>query len=164
MGEFAKLAKKVGKIDIYKILEDITRENDVQKWIKDTIKNRFLKGGGVTADGTILQTDSASGGNPYSNRTMDIKDYLGQEIRWVTLKDTGDFWESLRIIIKRDGFETKADFMKKDGHIQKNFTQQYGSQKEFENAVDGLSNDELIQLVSIYYYPRTVNKLNEILS
>jgi len=162
MGAFGTYAKKFQKIDVFQIFRDITRENDVQKWIIEVI-NRRVEFTGITSDGTKLQTDSSSGGNPYSIATMNIKDYLGQRISNVTLKDTGDFWDSFKIILLDDGFRIDADFEKKDGNIQRNFTQQYSSEKEFEDAIASLNQDEFRILVEQFYYPKFVKKVNAIL-
>jgi replicative superfamily II helicase len=45
----------------------------------------------------------------YSPVTKMIKTGLGQRIDHVTLKDTGAFYRSFRVIVKRDSFEIWAD-------------------------------------------------------
>jgi hypothetical protein len=166
MSEFGTLADKVAKIDIFRILEEITRENDVQNWIKNAPKDRIQKTG-IDALGNKMQTDRSSSGEVYSDLTNILKEQnsgIAGITSHVTLTERGDFWDSLKLIIKRDGFETTANFIKEDGHMFKNFTQDYSNEKEYEDAVDGLSKDQLAQLVIVYYFPRTVKKINEILS
>ena len=165
MSEFRDLAVKVQKIDVYKILEDITKQSNVQKWVKDTVKNRWQRTG-IDAFGNKAQTDSSSPGEVYSYLSNVLKENrsgIAGITDHITLTDTGQFWASFRLIVNRYGFETEADFLKSDGHMYENFTQDYTSRKEFESAVTGLSDNELSEMVEKYYYPLFIKKINEIL-
>jgi hypothetical protein len=164
--ETKKVYESIQKIDLSVIIEDITKKENIQRWIKDTIKGR-IQTKGIDAKGNKMQTDRSSPGEPYSDYTMDLKDTFGSGfgnvISHVTLTQEGDFWESLRVTIIQKGFRTEADFIKKDGHMYKNFTQDYTSQEDFENAVTGMTENELKELFTDFYAPLIIKKINEIL-
>jgi hypothetical protein len=173
MNEFATYEKKVKSlydklknINIPKMVEDISRENDVQTWIKDTIRERHLEKGEDAFD-EKMQTDRSSPGEPYAFVTMDLKDTFGSGygsiIDHVTLYDTGEFWKSLRVVVIKNGFRTEADFLKKDGHMYDNFNQDYSSEKEFEDAVTGLTEKQFKDLITTYYLPKIDEKIHAIL-
>jgi hypothetical protein len=166
MGEFAVIAEKLEKIDVFKILRDITKENDVQKWVKDTVQGRWQTKG-QDAFGNFPQTDRSGPGEVYADLTIILKEQnsgVSGIVSHITLTESGAFWDSFRIIVKSDGWDTTADFIKEDGHMQRNFTQDYGSKKEFEDAVTDLKNEELAEMIKLYYYPRFEKKINDILS
>ena len=165
MNAFEATAKRFKKIDVFGILREITKQSDVQRWVKDTIKNRIQRTG-IDANNNKLKTDSPFP-EPYSFYTSLIKGRksgIASIATHVTLTDTGDFWRSFKITLIEDGFRTSADFQKSGGNIHDNFTQDYPNKKDFEDAVLGLSESELNEIVSKYYYPRFIKKINEILS
>jgi hypothetical protein len=53
---------------------------------------------GVRADGTEITPT-------YSDVTIMIKDEKGQESRWVTLRDKGDFWDNMFVDVGNSSFE-----------------------------------------------------------
>lgn len=161
MATWLEMAENI-KYNFTEIFNDIFKSNDIQRWVIQTIQRR-LGTTGTTADGTQLKTDKASGGNYYSNRTIDIKDYFGQITSHVTLRDSGDFYQSMKYVLIQFGFEMEADFQKKDGHIQKNFTDQYGSQAEFETDVMDLSESEIDYMVKTFINPKFEKALNEVI-
>jgi hypothetical protein len=146
-------------VNFTEIFNDIFRAGNIQRWVIATIQRR-LEGTGKTADGTQLKTDKATAGNYYADYTIDIKDYLGQTFSHVTLKDSGDFYNSMRYVMIELGFEVEASFMKKNGHMQKNFTNQYGSQAEFEADVLSLSDNEIEFMMQNFINPKFERELN----
>lgn len=165
MSEFGTLAASLKKISPNQILKEILSKPDIQIWIKNRIKNR-VQTTGIVADGTKLKTDNSKSGKHYSDFTIFLKEKFNSGIAGitdhVTLTEGGQFWESLRILIKENSFETKADFIKTDGHMYKNFTSDFGSRKEFEDAVDGLSYEDLQSLTEQKIYPEFIRKFNNI--
>lgn len=69
---------------------------------------------GVNADGVLL----SSIGGSYSNTTIRIKQGKGQPIDRVTLKDTGEFYESFTVNITTSGIEIQANTIKDDDDLQ----------------------------------------------
>ena len=53
---------------------------------------------GVRSDGTEITPS-------YSDITIMIKDEKGQESRWVTLRDTGDFWNDMFVDVGNNSYE-----------------------------------------------------------
>lgn len=165
MDAIGQLKENLQKISINDSFREILRESGVQSFIKDTIKNRIQRTG-IDGKGERLKTDSSRGGQVYSDFTNILKEKksgISGITSHVTLTDSGDFWESLRVLIKAESFVTEADFIKTDGHMQRNFTRDYGSQKEFEDAVTSLTQSELESLVGDYIYPRLIKKINAVL-
>ena len=159
MPTFLDISKKFD-INFNTILNDIFKAQNIHTWVLNAIRKR-LYDKGETGSGNILKTDSSRGGNPYSDVTMDIKDFHGQKISNVTLKDSGEFYNSFRMALNLFGFELSGDFQKTDGHIAKNFTNQYGSEIEFENDVMSLTDQEIDQLIKNDIIPMIFKKLNE---
>ena len=53
---------------------------------------------GVRSDGTEITPS-------YSDITIMIKDEKGQESRWVTLRDKGDFWDDMFVDVGNNSYE-----------------------------------------------------------
>jgi hypothetical protein len=160
---FGQLAQNIRKISISQILQDIISESSTQQIIKDTIKNR-IQTSGKTATNQELRTDRAEQGEVYNAFTIDVKEQgsgISSITSHVTLTQGGQFWESLRISLITYGFRTEADFIKEEGHMFKNFTFTYGSQKEFEDDVIGLSENELREIWTNYLEPKLIKRINE---
>jgi len=166
MSDFGTLAANLKKISPNRILKNILSKSDIQSWIKTTIKNR-VQTTGIVADGTKLKTDQSKGGQHYSAFTIFLKNKFNSGIAGitdhVTLTESGKFWESLKVIIKENSFETQADFMKSAGHMHNNFTSDFASRKEFEDAVDGLSYAELQQLTEQKISPEFIEQFNNLI-
>lgn len=140
------------KVDFNKILNDIFKAPNIQKWVFDTIQKRLYLEGETGTD-VVLKTDS-SGPDPYSPVTMDVKDFRGQRIGNVTLKDKGDFYASFRMALTLFGFEISADFDKESGHIYENFTKLFASKAEFEDAVLTLKDNEIEFMIKNMIIPK----------
>jgi hypothetical protein len=160
MSGFGALAENIKKLDSDKIFKKIFSDPALQRWILDQPKNR-IQDTGINSDGKKLQTDKASAGNPYSNATMDIYDGLGLQINHVDLTVTGDFWNSQRFILKNDGFETTANYIKDGKHIGENFLSEY-SRAEFWQTTSGLNEQELNEL-TIKVFDKYIKEIDEIL-
>lgn len=57
----------------------------------------------------------------YSLFTYGQKVQKGQDAQHVTLKDTGEFWQSMNVKVNENDVEILADFDKPDGNIMENF-------------------------------------------
>lgn len=160
MATFATVAKRFDK-NFNTILNEVFSSSNVQKWILNIIETR-LYDKGETGTSVVLKTDNSIG-DSYSPRTMDVKSFFGQRIKNVTLKDKDDFYKSFRMALNLFGFELDADFQKKDGHIYDNFTNQFNSQKEFEESVMSLTDGEIITMIETMIIPDIKKKMHEIL-
>jgi hypothetical protein len=67
-----------------------------------------------------MRTISSFGSNVYSLYTIAIKLDKWQPVDRVTLYDTGEFYDSFTVRIKRNHYEIKANFRKEDGSIMDN--------------------------------------------
>ncbi len=147
---FGTLAANARKVDTYEILRDILFRKDIQEFIKNAPKNRIQQTG-IAADGTKLRTDKSASGEFYSEFTIFLKEDSGQETGHVTLTDSGKFWRDVFIRIERDRFILDSIFEKPEGNIFDNFSFQFSSGKEFEDAVLGLNELEQDQLAGMIY-------------
>ena len=89
---------------------------------------------------------------PYTPTTVGIKISKGQEFRWVTLRDTGDFHRSFRLIFHADSFELVATDRKR-----RSLKEKYGA------AITGLT-AQSIGDVSMFILPLARQGLDRELS
>jgi hypothetical protein len=159
MSNFADVKNKFRSFN--EVLNEVFNSRNIQEWMTETLQNRLYKDG-VTGTGIELKTDESLPGMPYSPATMDIKSFQGKRIRNVTLKDDEDFYDSFRIILNLFGFEIEADFIKGGGHIHDNFTNQFTTKKEFEEAVLSLTESEIDYMINKMVIPEIKRKYDEI--
>ncbi len=151
---FQDLAKIFTKQTFIKILNNIFSDTIVQKSIIDIIQNRIFSKG-VDVDGRQLRTDATElkAGNKskfYHDFTVAIKSDKGQRTQNVTLKDTGEFYNSWYVKIENEFFNIQANF--KD--IFNNFELSYNIQDEFEEKITSLNNDELSFILKSRILPK----------
>ncbi len=79
----------------------------------------------------------------YSPITVIIKRRKGQKTSNITLRDTGEFYESFDVTVQRDGFTISADEMKDDTSLT----------EEFGIDILGLTDDSLDQVIREYILP-----------
>jgi len=159
MATFGQIAKNIQKIDMNRIYTDVFSEPNIKKWITDTIKER-LYNVGIDGKGNKLKTDKAQGGNFYADRTIAIKRKKGQKTSNVTLKDTGEFHNSMKVLLNLYGFETDANFMKSSSNIYRNFLNSYSTQQEFTGSIMSLSDTELTDLIKNKAMPEIKKRFN----
>lgn len=87
---------------------------------------------------------------PYTGNTIAIKILKNQPVDRVTLKDTGAFYESLRVKVYSDSFEIYSVDVKASDIIEK-----YGDE------ILGLTNENLNILTWDYIHPEIINYLRE---
>lgn len=159
MEYFDNIISQLDKVNISNLGRHVFSQSNIQKWMIDTIQKR-LYNLGESADGTDLKTDKSSSGNPYADVTMDIKSYLGQRTDNVTFKDSGSFYKSFKILLKQNSVNIEADFYKGGDHIGDNFEFQFSNLKDFENAIAGLSDIEIDEMLKTKVYPEAIRYLN----
>ena len=101
MNGFEKLLLKVNKYDINKILTDVWNTFQVEQFIIQLNTERQLHDKGEDSLGVSLTP-------AYTFVTLQFKAEKSQRLDHVTLKDTGEFYESFKIIVNAKGFEIVA--------------------------------------------------------
>ena len=127
---------------IYPTLKDVfTKHSDI---IKEINTEQQLYAVGQDSKGKSLGS--------YAESTKRIKIRKRQPIDRVTLKDTGDFYESVRIIAKDDELiiETSIEYAKY-------LTKKYGAD------ILGIQDMELSDFTKKYIFPELENNINEII-
>lgn len=82
------------KLDYNQLTATIMRDSDFQKWMLDTIRQKQLYEKGIRGDGTEI--------GQYSLFSKLFK--IDRNLDHITLKETGDFYNSLNVVIGYDDF------------------------------------------------------------
>lgn len=140
MNDFDVLLKKVKRFDVDKVLREVWRNPRVQNFIIElntegqSTSQLFAKGEDIF--GVSL--------GDYSPFTIQLKVEKGQRTDHITLKDTGDFYETFTVFPLLKGFRLEAKGDKPDGEsVFDNFE---------ESRVVGLSENNLI-ILSVFIQP-----------
>ena len=144
MNKLESLHNAVSTFDVKTIINEVLKLNDIQSELVRIIQTRLYEKG-TTAEGEKLRTDhgksSWHGGELgfYCRNTEKIKKRKSpkQPIDRVTLKDTGEFYESFKTTFKTD-LDISADFR----DIYLNFQDSFNSEKDFEQAILDISDEE----------------------
>jgi len=156
-----KVLRAIQLLDIDRIALDISRNNVLQTLVIKLntegfpSSQLFQKGEdrfGQKLKGNTIVTD----GN-YTPFTKEIKREKGQPTDRVTLKDTGDFYMSFRVIPFRGGFEITADGFKQGDISTGGNTDLL---EEFGNDILGL-NQENLQIIINYYREAISEKIKQ---
>lgn len=144
MNKLESLYNAVKTFNIKTIINEVLKHDDIHKYLIELVQKRLYEKG-TTAEGEKLRTDhgksSWHGGELgfYCKNTEKIKKRKSpkQPIDRVTLKDTGEFYDSFKTTFKND-LELSADFR----DIYDNFQDSFNSEKDFEEAILDISDDE----------------------
>ena len=103
--KFQKLYDRISrlKVDLKEVVRDVLSESDVQQRIIEKNQEQ-LYDKGIQADGSSTGT--------YSPRTIKIKAEKGQKTSFVTLKDTGEFYRSMKVETDGAGIKISGDMIK----------------------------------------------------
>ncbi len=165
MNKLEKLVNNLRGVNIPEIITDILRERSILDEIVRIIKDRlYLEG--VDSLGNKFRTDSAKrqGNAAYAGFTYQQKKQKGQRAINVTFRDTGQFHGSIKAQVPYKSVNITGDFDKDFGHIYDNFRNSYTGEKEFENAVLGLTIGQLDYVAWQLVYPRLMKYLNNLIS
>ena len=169
---FVSFAKRIKKINVLSIVQEILSDRNVQLTILDAIRWR-LGEHGKDAHGNILITDLAQKqgfGYRYAYSTIYERKPPGRFIgkiqrgetwKHVTLRNEKNFYPSMDIDADKFYANIKAEFIKEDGHIYRNFTMSYSSQKEFEKEVLSPGTKVINSLIHNVIYPRLMAEIRE---
>jgi hypothetical protein len=129
MDSFERLQEKFRKLDVNRILREVWRNPIVQQKITElNTKNQLFEKGEDSKGETL---------GIYTPFTIQIKVEKGQRIDHITLLDTGEFYESFKVVPLLRGFRIEANPDKGGGD---NLFDDFG-----ENIV-GLSEESLLIL------------------
>lgn len=131
-GPLRKMAQNFIKLDVNAIINEILSDKSFQEFIISLNTDKQLFEEGINS----LDVSLESIGGAYSPFTVLIKKEKGQPTDRVTLKDTGEFYDSFRITLNPTDFELDADPNKDDTNLF----------KEWGEDIVGLT-DENLQLV-----------------
>lgn len=139
--------KKVGEeLDTGEIAKKIVRDNDnilVDMNAQDQLYTKGVNRLGVRIDEY----------QPYRPLTIQVKIEKRQPYDRVTLKDTGEFYDSFYVETAEDRFYIKASDEKTNWLIKK-----YGAE------IFGLTNDSLAEFINDYVKDEAYNRVKEILN
>lgn len=139
--------KKVGEeLDTGEIAKKIVRDND--NILIDMNEQDQLYAKGVNRLGVRIDEYQ-----PYRPLTIQVKIEKRQPYDRVTLKDTGEFYDSFYVETAEDRFYIKASDEKTNWLIKK-----YGAE------VFGLTNDSLAEFINDYVKDEAYNRVKEILN
>lgn len=139
--------KKVGEeLDTGEIAKKIVRDND--NILIDMNAQDQLYAKGVNRLGVRIDEYQ-----PYRPLTIKVKIEKRQPYDRVTLKDTGEFYDSFYVETAEDRFYIKASDEKTNWLIKK-----YGAE------IFGLTNDSLAEFINDYVKDEAYNRIKEILN
>lgn len=139
--------KKVGEeLDTGEIAKKIVRDND--NILIDMNEQDQLYAKGVNRLGVRIDEYQ-----PYRPLTIQVKIEKRQPYDRVTLKDTGEFYDSFYVETAEDRFYIKASDEKTNWLVKK-----YGAE------IFGLTNDSLAEFISDYVKDEAYNRVKEILN
>lgn len=141
---FLEHSKKINNSILNTISENIFSLEIVKNFVIDNIQKRLFETGKDVND-KKLQTDFAKYQNQqyYSKNTQKIKRKKGQSISNVTLQDSGDFYNSWKLIASKTFYVIYANFNKKGNNIFNNFQDSYTTFESFQNAILSMNDNEL---------------------
>lgn len=108
------LANAAKRLKINQLLRLLFSDSDIQALVIELNTEKQLFEKGIDAKGKSL----ISIGGAYSFATVEIKRRKGQQTDWVTLKDTGDFYESFEVLPRRNEFVIAANTLKEGEDLQ----------------------------------------------
>lgn len=163
MNVFHELSSKITLLNPLTIFVEFAKQREVNDNVINAIQKRLYEKG-ITGDGVTLITDRAADNERYSPLTISLKSRANEPDDRVTLKDTGEFYDSMATVVSKLYIEIGGDFIK-DEHMRENFKLTYGSDEEFEESVLSLSENEIINIFInqfIDYYERKVNEVFQV--
>jgi len=127
-------------IDIFELIDEAFKVQSVQKTMIE-----FNQGQLQAGQDALGKTINTIGGSPYRAYTVIIRKSKGLPTNVVTLKDTGEFYKTFKVVFISGGYEITANFEKEDGSILDNFSSSF----DFL----GLDQGSLAELVMEHVYP-----------
>ena len=101
-----EILNKTQNINLDELFVDVFQESRVQEFVEDLNKDQLFAG--VDSNNVDLEDI----GGDYTNKTKAIKRFKGQPVDRVTLRDTGDFYDSIELELEAAAVDFVADFDK----------------------------------------------------
>ena len=112
--QLRRQAKAAKELQIQKLLRLLFSDNDIQELVIELNTENQLLEKGIDSQGKSL----VSIGGAYAFATVAIKKRKGQETDFVTLKDTGAFYESFEVVPGKTSFTIEANTFKQGVDLQ----------------------------------------------
>jgi hypothetical protein len=131
-----RLARNTTKLNVSKIMKSILDDKDLQLDIANLNKEQMYEDG-------ILDTDTGTVFD-YAPATVFYKQNeagkLGRDTRsdHITLKDTGEFYDSISVKSEKERFVIKGDMIKDGNDLEEQFPKALGLTDENKAALQGL--------------------------
>jgi hypothetical protein len=152
-------------VNIPEMITDILRTpkilNEIVKIVKERLYNE-----GTDKDNKKFRTDSAirQGNAAYSGFTYQKKRAKGQKAQNVTFRDRGKFYDSIQAKAPFKSVQITGDFEKDFGNIYDNFRKSYSGEKQFEDAVLGLTDSQIEYVAWQLVYPILMAQLRRLIN
>lgn len=147
--------KKYFDVDFNKLVNQTLQIKEVKKDIIKYNQDEQLQEG-IDSRGQFIETIASqeqNSGYPYSIYTVKLRGEAGLQVDKVDLKDTGAFYNSFDVEVRKDEFEVLADFSKGGSDIRDNFSSDY----DFL----GLTENSLENFVWVSFFPYFEKNLEE---
>lgn len=115
--DLKKRLNNFAKLNANTIVHQIVAQPEFREWAINLIRVKQLFEKGEDGLGKTLRSEFAIGGAVYSTATEIIKQAKNQKTDVVTLRDSGEFYNSFRLHVARDGFQVDADTRKSDNDL-----------------------------------------------
>ena len=113
-----KVVDNTKRLDINKLVITELSTPESKKLIIRLNTQEQLFESGEDSRGIKLETIDSTGRQGYTSRTIQIKRVKGQPTDRVTLKDTGDFYDSFRVISRPNEIEIVANTFKDGENLE----------------------------------------------
>lgn len=136
--------KKHFQPDFNQVIFNTLNNPGIKQQIIDLNQSQLMDEG-LDANGKFINTIE---GNPYTEYTKEQKRKKGQPTDHVTLYDTGEFYQSMKVTINGQGAEVLADFSKGGSDIRDNFNSSYDFLGLTDNSKEKLKEWLLLEIFS----------------
>lgn len=133
------------KFDINKIISDILQDSTFQKWILDLVRWEQLYNKGIRGDGLSL--------GDYAPLSLQLK--KDRQLDHITLRETGEFYNTFAIKINASDFIIDADSTGKEDYQGRNLFDRYDT---MNGDLLGLT-EENMEILQEKLTPLIINKL-----
>lgn len=107
--------EKFAKFDLDKAIQEISNTQEFKNEVVRLNTREQLFKEGINSEGRLLE-DIGGEYSPFTKREK-LRKTPPQPVDRVTLNDTGEFYDSFKVIVFRGGFEITADPIKESGSL-----------------------------------------------
>lgn len=128
-GKLKSLSEKIQNLDEDEVIDQLAKDENLKENIVHYNTQDQLYEKGIDSEGNSL--------GDYSPFTRGIKQEKGQRFDHITLKDTGAFYDSFKVVQRPEGLMVEADSNKGDKDLR----------VEFGNEIVGLTSESLNKVI-----------------